>query len=63
MLTLTQLNNQCVTNRTNSLPFLGLLGPNHNYYRLLTGWGVTVTPLRADALGTIIYIYNWQADA
>jgi hypothetical protein len=32
-LTLTQLNNQCRTNPTTSLPFLGHLGPNHNYYK------------------------------
>jgi hypothetical protein len=44
MLTLTQLKNQCGTNPTTSLPLLCLLGPKHNYYRLLTGWGITVNP-------------------
>jgi hypothetical protein len=42
MLTLNHLNNQCGANPTTSLPLLGLLGPNHNNYRLLTGCGVTV---------------------
>jgi hypothetical protein len=46
MLILIQLNNQCGTNPTTPLPLLGMLGPNHNYYRLLTGEGVTPsTPL------------------
>jgi hypothetical protein len=36
MMTLTQLNNQCGTNLTTPVPLLGLLGPNHNYYMLLT---------------------------
>jgi hypothetical protein len=32
MLTVTQLNNQCETNLTASLPFQTHLGSNHNYY-------------------------------
>jgi hypothetical protein len=41
MLTLTHLRNQCGTNFTTPLPLLSLLGPNHNYYILLMGLGVT----------------------
>jgi hypothetical protein len=44
MLILTELNNQCGTNHTTPLPLPGLLGPNHNYSRPLTCYGVTVTP-------------------
>jgi hypothetical protein len=42
MPTLTQLNNQCGTSPTTSLPLLDHLGPNHNYYKATNGlWGVT----------------------
>jgi hypothetical protein len=59
MLTLTQLNNQCETNLT--YPLLGLFGPNHNYYKLLTGWGVTITPLpRHDALSSITHTHTYM---
>jgi hypothetical protein len=37
MLTLIKLNNQCGTNPTTSLPLLGHLGLNHNYYMATNG--------------------------
>jgi hypothetical protein len=46
MLILTQLNNQCGTNPTTSLPLLDHLGSNHNYYKATNGQGCYNQPLK-----------------
>jgi hypothetical protein len=53
MLTPTHLNNQYKINLITSLSLLGLLDPNHNYYRLLKDWGVTAV---VDLMATILLV-------